>query len=59
MAMKDNDDAAYYFLRAKQEEAAARETANPLAMKIHLSLAERYRARALVQDCHRLRLVRD
>lgn len=58
--MKDNDNAAYYFNRAEQEEAAARNTDNPLAMKIHLNLAERYRTKALERGAsQRLRLVRD
>lgn len=44
--MTDNDDdATYYLARAKQEDEAARNAANPKAKGIHRSLAERYRAR--------------
>lgn len=46
--MADNDDdAAYYALRAKQEDKAARAAGNKLARNIHLTLAHRYRVRAL------------
>ena len=60
MTMKDNDNSAYYFSRVEQEEEAARVATNPLAAKIHFSLAERYRAAAYQrEDGQRLRLVRD
>lgn len=58
--MQDTDSAAYYLTRAEQESEAARLTTNVLAATIHLSLAERYRARA--DECEQvptLRLVRD
>jgi hypothetical protein len=46
--MADNDDeAAYYAFRAKQEDEAARSAKNRLARNIHLTLAHRYRVRAL------------
>ncbi len=58
--MKDNENSAYYFSRAEQEEEAARVSANPLAAKIHLSLADRYRVAAYErEEGQRLRLVRD
>ncbi len=58
--MEDNENAAYYFLRAEQEQEAARATTNPIAVKIHLSLAERYRMKAFECDEVRvLRLIRD
>ena len=60
MAMKDNENAAYYFMRAEQEEEAARATTNSLAASIHLGLAERYRIKAFeCEEGRRLRLVRD
>lgn len=58
--MTDNDNAGYYLARAEQEEEAARITTNALAVTIHLSLASRYRAKAIECDENqRLRLVRD
>ncbi len=58
--MTDNNNAAYYSRRAEQEEEAAQTTTNPLAVRIHLSLANRYRARAVeCEEGQRLRLVRD
>ena len=60
MTMKDDDNSAYYFSRAEQEEEAARVSTNALAAKIHLSLAERYRAAAYERENgQKLRLVRD
>ncbi len=44
--MRDNDNAGYYLIRAGQEEQAAHATLNVLAATVHLSLAERYRAKA-------------
>ena len=60
LGMRDNDNAGYYLIRAEQEEEASRITTNALAATVHLSLAERYRAKA--SECEegiRLRLVRD
>jgi hypothetical protein len=58
--MTDNENAAYYLSRAEQEEEAASLTNNPIAGVIHLSLAQRYRVKALeCEDGQRLRLVRD
>lgn len=58
--MTDTDSAAYYLLRAEQEEEAARSTINALAVMIHLGLADRYRAKACeCEEGQRLRLVRD
>ncbi len=58
--MKDTESAAYFFIRAEQESEAARVTTNALAATIHLSLAERYRAKAYAcEEGQRLRLVRD
>jgi hypothetical protein len=49
--MADNDDeAAYYSLRAKQEDEAARSAKNKLARNIHLTLAHRYRVKALEHE---------
>ena len=59
-AMTDNENSGYYLTRAVQEEEAAQATTNPLAVKIHLSLADRYRSKA--SECEqglKLRLVRD
>ncbi len=58
--MKDTESATYYLIRAEQEADAARVTTYALAATIHLSLAERYRAKA--DECEqgfKLRLVRD
>ncbi len=60
LAMKDNETASYYLIRAEQEEEAARGTTNVLAVTIHLSLASRYRTKACeCEEVQRLRLVRD
>lgn len=44
--MNDNGDTAYYLSRAEQEDLAAHEAVNPLAAKIHRTLASRYREQA-------------
>lgn len=44
--MENNDNAAYYLARAKEEDEAARSAVNPLAARIHSTLASRYRANA-------------
>lgn len=61
--MNDNtDDTAYYRLRAKQENEAARKAANSLAAAIHRTLASRYEALAKAPDSEerqKLSIVRD
>ena len=58
--MTNDHNAEYYFLRAEQEEEAARTTTNALAATIHLNLADRYRAKASeCGEAPRLRLIRD
>lgn len=50
LVMDDYDSVSYFMGRAEQEEEAARVAASPLAARIHLSLAERYRAKAYGLD---------
>lgn len=58
-AMNNNENAAYYFNRAEQEEASANATSNLLAASIHLGLADRYRAKASeCEDGQILKLIR-
>ncbi len=58
--MQDTESATYYLSRAEQESDAARDTTNVLAATIHLSLAERYRAKAdECEEVYKLRLVRE
>ena len=59
--MADNDDdGAYYACRAKQEDEAARSAKNKLARNIHLTLAHRYRVRAIELEIDlEVRLARD
>lgn len=58
--MQDTESATYYLIRAEQESDAARDTTNALAASIHLSLAERYRAKAdECQEVNKLRLIRE
>lgn len=60
LAMTDNENAAYYYARAEQEEEAARLTTNAIASVVHLSLADRYRLKAVeCESGQRLKLVRD
>ena len=59
-AMNDNENAAYYFSRAEQEEEAARKATNPIAAEIHRSLANRYRAKAYdLHEWQRVSTARD
>jgi hypothetical protein len=58
--MDYHHNAAYYWARAQQEDAAARRALNPLAATIHRSLASRYRAKAdELEDSQLLSIVRD